>query len=294
MKNNILIVLMLSISISAISQEPINWVAFSGPLVFDYEYRDTNDHFFLDTLQTNNIWQIGSPSKSIFNSAYSGNLAIVTDSLNPYPTSNQSSFIIQLYSDDHTELSFKHKYDFDEGYDGGIIEVSFDMGNTWMNIIDTLGFGDYDNNYNTSIASYNNMTGYSGSTDEWQTGLFYFRYPQYGTLFKFTMSSDPADNQREGWIIDDLQFWIIGTSVEEVKNTPIKIYPNPFNDFVQIKFENQHKFDLKLIDIDGRVILQNDNLFSSDYRLDSSNLKNGIYILEITLPDEIQRIKIVK
>lgn len=294
MNKNSLIVLMLFFSISAISQTPIHWVAFSQPLVFDFEDRDTSGHFFLDTLQTNNIWQIGSPSKSIFNSAYSGSLTIITDSLNPYPTSNQSSFIIQLFSDDHTELTFKHKYDFDEGYDGGIIEVSFDMGNTWMNIIDTIEFGDYDNNYNTPIASYNNKIGYSGSTSEWQTGLFYFKYPQYGTLFKFTLSSDPADNQREGWMIDDLQFWIIGTSTEEVNRIPINIYPNPFNDYIQIKVDNQYKFDLNLIDINGRIISQNKNLFSSNYQLNTSSLEKGIYFLEIIFQNQTQRIKIVK
>jgi hypothetical protein len=294
MKKNVFLIIIMLLSIEAKSQTPIEWVAFNPPIVFDFEDRDANNHFFIDTMQTENIWQIAIPNKSIFNSSLSGNIALITDSLNFYPTNNESSFIIQLFSDDHTELMFNHKYDFDEGTDGGIIEVSFDNGNTWMNIIDTLNTFPYDIEYNSEISSYNNLVGYSGSSNGWKTASFYFNYPQNGTMFKFTLSSDAADNQKEGWMIDDLQFWILGTSTTEIERTKIKVFPNPIIDFTQIHFEEETNFNFRIIDISGRTIMKENGVQSSIHQINTSKLGKGVFILEIEKDKEMQRFKLVK
>jgi len=50
---------------------------------------------FIDSVNfRHNVWQIGKPQKSIFKSAYSIPNAIVTDTINPYPINDTSSFII--------------------------------------------------------------------------------------------------------------------------------------------------------------------------------------------------------
>src|SRR5690348_2572222 len=71
----------------------------------------------IDTSQANNLWQVGKPSKIVFNSAYSIPSAIVTDTINPYPPNNISSFTIcePLIHYNLYHLSFTHKYNTDYG-----------------------------------------------------------------------------------------------------------------------------------------------------------------------------------
>jgi Secretion system C-terminal sorting domain len=295
MKKSTNLLFLLFISIESISQTPIEWYAFNPPIVFDFEDRDANNHFLIDTTQANNIWQVAIPDKIEFNSAFSGDIAMITDSINFYPTNNKSSFILKLFSDDHTELMFNHKFDFDEGVDGGIIELSYDNGNTWINISDTIQYSyEIDSLYISQISSYNNKIGYSGSSNGWKRAWFYFRYSHNGTLFKFTLSSDNIDNQREGWLIDDLQFWILGTPVKEIKRTKIKVFPNPISESIQINIESEITFNIRIIDMKGITILKKDNIYSSNHFCNTSKLEKGIYILEIELGEEIQHFKLIK
>src|SRR5204863_2124304 len=87
---------------------------------FDLNDRDTGKYFFIDTTQAGNIWQIGTPSKTVFGSAYSTPLALITDSANAYPANNQSSFTVTIYTDDETFFSFWHRIDADSLNDGGV------------------------------------------------------------------------------------------------------------------------------------------------------------------------------
>lgn len=277
------------------SQNPIFWNAFNPPLIFDLEDRDTSNNFYIDSMQLNNIWQLASPNKSEFSSAYSGNLALITDSTNFYPINNESSFIFQLFSNDHTELTFNHQFDFDEGIDGGIIELSFDNGVSWINIIDTVQFDfQIDSLYNTAISSLNNQIGFSGSSNGWKNAKFYLRYPQQGTLFKFTLKSDEINNDKEGWVIDDIQFWIIGTPIKEFNGQEIKIYPNPFDDYLVIETGLNSKFNLSICNLNGEIIHKTENILSNNYKLATSNFDAGIYILIIENSKGIAYFKLVK
>ena len=57
-----------------------------------------NNHIIIDTISNpDNIWQIGVPSKTIFDSAYSLTHAIVTDTLNAYPVNDTSSLHPRTY-----------------------------------------------------------------------------------------------------------------------------------------------------------------------------------------------------
>lgn len=295
MKRNILLLLILFVTSNLYSQNPIYWFAFSPPLIFDLEDRDINNNFYIDSLQSNNIWQLSIPNKPEFNSAYSGNLALITDSINFYPINNKSSFIFQLYSDDHTELSFNHKFDFDEGMDGGIIELSFDNGDNWINIPDAIEYNyEIDSLYKTQISSYNNKVGFSGSSNGWKNARFYFRYGQSGTLFKFTLSSDELNNDREGWLIDDIQFWIIGTPVNEIGKKNVKVFPNPFNESIKIEFESNSRYNLSITDLKGNIVQEIDNVHSDNFLLNTANLIEGIYILSIESDKGIAHFKLIK
>ena len=87
---------------------------------------------------SNNLWQIGTPNKTIFTSS-SNKRSIVTDSINPYPINYFSSFQIIIIGNFHPygfELWFDHKYDTDQGKDGGCIEIYNEKERKWKNILD--------------------------------------------------------------------------------------------------------------------------------------------------------------
>ncbi|MEI6765795.1 MAG: hypothetical protein WCM76_09155 [Bacteroidota bacterium] len=110
----------------------------------NFEDTATLKYVRIDTANHTNIWQIGKPSKIVFDSAYSATDAILTDTALPYPVNNHSSFTITIKSYDWFWGSpswhgFYSKYDTDPGHDGGYIDVSYDGGANWQNIVfDTI------------------------------------------------------------------------------------------------------------------------------------------------------------
>jgi len=86
-----------------------------------------------------NIWQVGKLYKDFLDSTLSGKHGIVTDTLNSYPVNIDDYFDIVLPVMDSAWgegiLSFYHKYQTDSLFDGGFIEVSYDYGMNWNNLI---------------------------------------------------------------------------------------------------------------------------------------------------------------
>ena len=58
---------------------------------FDTSYK----YIHIDT-SGQNIWQVGIPQKTYFNSSYSPSRAIVTDTVNDYPVNNYSYFDLYI------------------------------------------------------------------------------------------------------------------------------------------------------------------------------------------------------
>ncbi len=87
MKRLIFILSLLLIFISSYSQDYVS---------YGINFDDPSELFRLeiDSLNGNNIWQIGKPRKTIFNSAFSPLNAIVTDTSDFYPINNYSSFTL--------------------------------------------------------------------------------------------------------------------------------------------------------------------------------------------------------
>lgn len=70
------------------------------------------------------------------------------------------------------------------------------------------------------------------------------------------------------------------------KEPYLKVYPNPFNEFINI---NQQYDYLKLFDLSGNLVLK-----STDKNLDTKFLKEGIYILKLYGSNFSSQIKVIK
>lgn len=79
-------------------------------------------------------------------------------------------------------------------------------------------------------------------------------------------------------------------SNQEFNNEALKIYPNPFNNIINIFVENESIASVNIFDIQGRKILA-----SSNNIIDTSSLESGIYIISIELSNKkILSKKIIK
>ncbi len=113
----------------------------------EFSYRNNfnnpdSDSYLEIGKEENNVWQIGFPSKDFFSgNEYVIPPSIMTDTINSYPINNSSSFEISFgnetlkYIYHFFVISFQHKVQTNSGHDGGIVEISYDDGTNWTNII---------------------------------------------------------------------------------------------------------------------------------------------------------------
>jgi len=150
-------------------------------------------------------WQKGMPIKSIFNTTHSGSNAWVT-SLNSNYLNNSNDYLYTPFYDfsqvPNCKMSFYHRIDSETSSDGGSIQYSIDMGQTWIN----LGYiGDP-----LSTSWYNSNIGgthsWSGPDSNWRYSTYdlsAFNSYSNPVQFRFVFISDASVNNYEGWMIDD-------------------------------------------------------------------------------------------
>ncbi|MFB6317064.1 T9SS type A sorting domain-containing protein [Saccharicrinis sp. FJH54] len=281
-----------------------------------YEYLE------VDT-SSQNIWQIGQPQKSIFESAYSGKNVIVTDTVKSYPANNYSYFDIKIgrfnYPDYYPYdlfIEFKQKYDTDTLKDGGYITISYDNGKSWLNVFkDTSYFFNetprslYNGYYEYMTTKLTNEEiGFSGNSQSWQNiilawyvlpaGLKTMKFDAMDTLIiRFNFISDSVDTGKEGWMIDDIKLYSVdlGNNIEynDLKEI-ITIYPNPSSGILNIRLKAVYKkIQVDVYDLTGKMVLN--EIFNDKYEvaLSVNNLLPGTYIIKVNPDNEISALKYI-
>src|SRR5680860_1850189 len=87
LKNRITSFIIIIICSTNVNAQWTWWLNFEDPQM-------NNERVYIDTAGGNS-WSIGAPDKTVFTSAYSPSNVIVTDTLDPYPMNDTSSFIIK-------------------------------------------------------------------------------------------------------------------------------------------------------------------------------------------------------
>jgi len=206
----------------------------------------------------NNLWQVGDPDKTVFTDAYSPVNVIVTDTAAPCPPGNQSRFTVLLPSDPwgwwpEFFLHFRQQVHTDEQHSGGYIEISYDTGQTWMNVFD-----DWMNPPNIElidevlgvIAPDTLSNGHLGFTGEGPAGANWiwssFCWVQTGiplpdTLrLRFTFYTDSAATPGDGWMLDDFEYMVyMAHPISEFmrKDHYFETAPNPVTDRLFVSFD---------------------------------------------------------
>jgi hypothetical protein len=244
-------------------------------------------------LDTNsvNIWTIGKPTKSKFDSAYSRINAIMTKTTEFYPPNTNSSFLIALLRDikwssgycDSLYVKGYFKVDSDSINDYGKIEISHFIDHDWFDL------STYSDCYIDGVKKKPLFTG--NLSDKWHEFSFSFNpnildYPNHNdsTLWlRFTFISDSIDTHKEGWIIDDISInnSTPGGINDNVYNNFIIISPNPVprNGNFTISINKIEPVLIKIYDSQGKL----HNLIykpTTILTLNSNQFQKGIYLIE--------------
>ncbi|PCJ27190.1 MAG: hypothetical protein COA97_04270 [Flavobacteriales bacterium] len=269
-------------------------------------FENTCARLTIDTTNANNNWVIGSTNKSFFGQANSLPNAIMTDSLTPYSSNNWSYFDLGFnmtkdwWMTFNIYIKFDHKYETDTLIDGGYITVSYDSGQTWINVIDdTCDFCDIfggiwpninsENLYTDNDTLANGKFGFSGTSD-WKTTSIQLMYalpvkqiPIDTFIIRFNFISDSIQTNKDGWIIDNIYMGSVdvGSSVEEFPSTiQVKLFPNLTTDYFNYTVKNNESLKSIIITtITGAHVLSISNPKPED-RIDVSNLPSGNYFVK--------------
>jgi hypothetical protein len=281
---NLLFVFIFSLLLSTVAaQSTDNYI-----ITFD---TSTNLNFLtIDTLSNpDNIWQIGPPDKAEFTQPYSVPNVLVTDTASPYPANSTSSFT--LYSimtglgvHEYMGVAGAYWVNTDTLDDFGTIEVSFDSGNTWIDIFTDPVYSQY-------VSWDWGMPSFTGNSNGWQSFfaniylLFYQFNVQPGdtVMYKFTFTSDGNPSNKDGLMFDDL-LSINGTllGVPEM-NQPSEpeIFPNPAGSILNFKFHDYAMSEVSIWNARGKMVQHNSQINSSLLSMDVSHLNPGCYFYRV-------------
>lgn len=288
MKSNLLLFLFI-IGNSAYTQQ--QWVQY-----FDGADTIQGQSLFIqiDT-STTNIWQVGPPQKTIFDSAYSGNQVLITDTSNSIPDSNESYF--EFTFDHHNfwgilAIQWVQKLDLDSSKEVGRIEYSLDTGNTWINVFgDPMVYNFY--GYQSSNQGSQHLSGNQGFTgtdtnwrDIWLCYDGSYFQSQDTVTFRFSIETDTIEHNSEGWMIDNMSIhetWF-HTLIENSQEFAFKAFPTTTSGPIKVvclKTEDPPIIEnVELYSLEGKLVAQF-KPDSENFDLDLSPYFSGHYKLKI-------------
>jgi hypothetical protein len=232
---------------------------------------------YIDTIHYHhNLWQVGKPHKTIFDSALSLPNAIVTDTLNPYPSNDTSVFLITFPGNASGYWADLFSFYYEINIDSSSvtkIEFSSDSGSSWINLHDSIpyGFG-YIPLLSTTPGWHYWSISLGGGMDSY--------FHNDSLKIKFTFISDNGTLGRDGWMMDDFEVIYEREGVPTIENNKlVNIYPNPVATTLTISSTNEIT-TVAISNLLGQTIYSND--FNADkVQIDVAYLPAGVYQLKI-------------
>ena len=206
------------------------------------------------------------------NGNYSNNLQTSITSKNSYNLNNVKS----------AWISFKTKWNTENGYDSVAFEVSDNGGNTW-----TPQCGEFTNL--GSPYQIINKPIYDGNSYGWKfEKISLSNYVGKNIIIRFRLITDSGVAE-DGVYLDDIKLEAIDATLNtnETNHKPLKIYPNPVKSILTI-VSSETKKDYKIYALDGKL-MKKDKITSN--QIDVSYLVSGEYLLKL---DDEKAIKFIK
>ncbi|MFO7792606.1 MAG: PKD domain-containing protein [Candidatus Saliniplasma sp.] len=182
-----------------VTDEVGNWRIYDNEGEY-YHFRSSN----IDEVEEGNIgWSPDDGWKVVDSDSYSGDLSWNFGQGDYGRELNES--LISPHIDtsrwQNVSLSWYHRYDLEQGYDGGIVEVN--DGSGWEKITPEDGYDEeLDTGYNNPLEG---EQAFTGNQDEWVEEVVNISNQEDPILFRFRVGTDTHDTDHEGWWIDDVR-----------------------------------------------------------------------------------------
>ena len=265
----------------------------------------------IDSTSADTIWQIGIPQKSVLNETSSQPNALMTDTLNTYPVNTNASFTVEMSEFTmeffpYIQLEWFYKTDFEDAVDGGIIEVSYDLGQTWSNIFtdtiyrpEVVGTYQYDTLHN-QVAGMTGTSELSWMAICWGTAIGSPPADIENVQVRFTMTTDSVDSQHDGWLIDNFNvgLLVIGSTANRVNFKNMTVYPNPALNEIELNIAEiiNEDVDVYIYDNAGQIIYSEKAAMYGEvkHKVNVSNFPKGIYYVIVSGEEVHYRQKFIK
>ncbi len=223
------------------------------------------------------VWQVGLSRKQFLQEPPYDSPVIITGTVDGYPPNLDESFTVAIPESYYSSLwpegifSFYHRYQTDSPGDGGFIEISYDYGETWVNVLfDTNHImSHFTGLYTGEDTLSGGVPAFTGSAGEWiYTELHWVWLAlvkssgstiQGRPMIRFRFLSDSIDTDRGGWAINRMVFrgYDVSGSVDPTPDGRSLIYPNPATDYLHISFPvHRDQLFLTIYSTDGKIALK--------------------------------------
>jgi len=106
---------------------------------------------------------------------------------------------------------------------------------------------------------------------------------QYTMGEVFVREAGTATHLSEGFIGPDMEAFLRMTEMPPVEG--LHIYPNPVKDYLQLRFDRQAYYQVRIYDLSGKKLMETE-VNGRRLQLDLRPLQSGYYLLIVTQPDE--------
>jgi extracellular elastinolytic metalloproteinase len=252
--------------------------------------------------------------RRVLNTAYEGRFS--WSSQNPDFASDQSLLTVplELPAGERPGLSFFHRFTTEEGWDGGVVEMTTDGGANWIDMGSYMIKNRYSGRLNDSESNVlSGRRAFTGSTaGDWiETIIDLEAFAGEEVQFRFRFGTDEGTAE-EGWFVDNVTLYgnlysitnvacaqdeegefcseattvIFGmpTSTEEVAaELPLRVFPNPASSRLQVRFgeEMSGALQLSLVNLAGQRVLAEQFPATQQVELRVDQLPAGIYFLQV-------------
>lgn len=238
-------------------------------------------------------WQIGSPQKPVFTSAFSAPNVISTDTIQSYSPSDTSSFTISYVLAFIPLISFmsgNYMVNSDSLQDYCKMELSPDNGVTWIDLVN-------DTTYANQILWQNSKPVFTGNSNGWTSFsvdisqlFFTFNLSQGDTvLWRCTFYSDSIQTNKDGIMFDNLSIysWVNGINEWEFTRVTSRIFPSPSCEQITIipSERKEISFELLIYNSTGNNVLKKE-CPGERITADITKFTAGIYYYEIVNESE--------
>ncbi len=128
--------------------------------------------------------------------------------------------------------------------------------------------------------------------------LICMKATQDGGLFMVVSRRDMPVGSRSPWDLLFIKTDVNGNFTSVIENhqtiSDLKIYPNPGNGIIRLSgsaFENNHRKTIRVFDMNGKMVFEQDGITSSDFNINLGNQPVGIYLVQLTDNRLVQSVK---